>query len=219
MDFFCQCLQTRMWCSTQFEMHQAFHNVQMVRLLSISYAGFIWSPIMTGLILHKATTWILSPVWEICSTRWPPVHCALWAWVVILYTFSQIWLASLSCCPQIVVFMWTVSYSCHYVQHSTEGGGGRVDVQVRLSVLVHLDHHTLFHIQCIHAPKFSYRKRRYKRPGRLLGTLLGSGGGWAFIKTIYLMYQYVNVLLTQPSSVGASHLVLISRVFPGQTHI
>ena len=32
-----------------------------------------------------------------------------------------------------------------------------------------------------------YRKRRYKRPGCLLGTLLGGGGRWAFIKTIYLL--------------------------------
>ena len=35
-----------------------------------------------------------------------------------------------------------------------------------------------------------YRKRRYKRPGRLLGTLLDEGGGWAFIKAIFLMNQF-----------------------------
>ena len=37
---------------------------------------------------------------------------------------------------------------------------------------------------------YTYRKRRYKCPGRLLGTLLGEEGGWAFIKAIFLMNQF-----------------------------
>ena len=46
-------------------------------------------------------------------------------------------------------------------------------------------------IKIFRSNQIKYRKRRYKHPGRLLGTLLGGGGGWAFIKTIYLLGWYV----------------------------
>ncbi len=47
-----------------------------------------------------------------------------------------------------------------------------------------------------------YRKRCYKRLRRLLGTLLGGEGGWAFIKAIYLLCQYMNELPALIGSVG-----------------
>ena len=45
-----------------------------------------------------------------------------------------------------------------------------------------------------------YRKRRYKRPGRLLGTPAEWRGGWAFIKTIFLLDKLVDVALLSLNS-------------------
>ena len=59
---------------------------------------------------------------------------------------------------------------------------------------------------------FSIRKRRYKRPGRLLGTLLGAEGGGAFIKVIYLLGEYVNEVQAIAGPTGDyTHLYLSSR--------
>ncbi len=46
-----------------------------------------------------------------------------------------------------------------------------------------------------------YRKHRNKRPGRLLGTLLGGGGGWAFIKAQYSKLIRIILIKLHASSV------------------